>query len=240
VPDGGNGDIDGDPHKDVAGRLLLQPFRNSTSDHFRGLGLGIAGSRGRQEGTTGAPGLASYRTVGQQPFFAYRSSGQAAGTVLADGHRTRVSPQGFWYFRALGVVAEYVRSRQEVRRDSSAAELTHTAWQGTATLVLTGEDASASGVRPRTVFDPRRGTLGAVELAARGGALTLDRDAFPIYADPSRSASAARHWGAGVNWYLNRNVRISADYDHTRFSAAAGATRREAEQGILTRVQLSF
>lgn len=240
VVDGGSGDVDVDPHKDVAGRLFLQPFRGAGPELLRGLGVGIAGSRGRQEGTATAPGLPGYRTVGQQSFFAYRSNGQAAGTAIADGRRTRLSPQGWLYFRGLGLTGEHVSATHRVRRESEVAELTHRAWQGTATLLLTGEDAAYTGVRPRAVFDPARRTWGAVELAARASRLEVDEDAFPTFADPARSASSARHWGVGVNWYLNRNVRLSADYDRTTFGAAGDAPRRDPEQGILTRVQLSF
>jgi phosphate-selective porin OprO/OprP len=147
VVDGGSGDLDADGRKEVAGRLFLQPYRNRPSGLLRGLGFGVAGSRGSERGTVAAPGLASYKSPGQQGFFSWRANGQAAGTVIADGARERVSPQAFFYHGPQGVMGEYVASRQRVRRDSSAARLTSRAWQVEAGYVLTGEDASYAGAR---------------------------------------------------------------------------------------------
>lgn len=241
VPDGGSADLDADGRKELAGRIFAQPFRNANVDFFRGLGIGIAASRGKEIGAPTATGLGGYRSPGQQVFFSFRSNGQAAGTTVADGGHERISPQGFFYRRALGILAEHVTSTQEVRRDTASARLTSTAWQVAGSYVLTGEDASFSGVRPAKSFDPARGGYGAVEVTARVSALDADDDAFPFFADPERSASAAREWAVGVNWYLNRNVKLTVDYGRTRFDGGAleGADR-ETEAGILTRMQVAF
>jgi phosphate-selective porin OprO and OprP len=90
VPNGGSADLDADGRKEVAGRLFAQPFRNAPSGFFRGLGVGVAASRGSERGTPSATGLGSYRSPGQRVFFGWRANGQAAGTVVADG-RTRGS-----------------------------------------------------------------------------------------------------------------------------------------------------
>jgi phosphate-selective porin OprO/OprP len=240
VPDGGSADLDTDGRKELAGRVFAQPFRNGSSDLLRGIGIGVAGSTGGEEGTPTATGLNSYRSPGQQVFFSYRSNGQAAGTTVADGDRRRVSPQGWLYYRSIGVIAEHVTSRQQVRRDTAAAELTNTAWQAAASYVLTGEDASYTGVRPLRSFDPAKGAWGAVELTGRLSALEVDGDAFPVFADPERSASAAREWAVGVNWYLNRNVKVTVDYGSTRFAGGRAGGERQTEQGLLTRFQVAF
>jgi len=240
VPDGGSADLDTDGRKELAGRVFAQPFRNGSSDLLRGIGVGIAGSTGKEEGIPTATGLAGYRSPGQQTFFSYRSNGQAAGTTVADGDRRRVSPQGWLYYRSIGVIAEHVTSTQQVRRDTVAAELTNTAWQAAASYVLTGEDASYTGVRPLRSFDPAKGAWGAVELTGRLSALEVDDDAFPLFADPERSASAAREWAVGVNWYLNRNVKVTVDYGSTRFDGGKAGGDRQTEQGILTRFQVAF
>ena len=240
VPDGGSADLDADGRKEVAGRLFAQPFRNAPTGFLRGLGVGIAASSGSERGTPTATGLGSYRSPGQQVFFSWRSNGQAAGTTVADGAHERVSPQAFFYRGPLGVLAEHVTSTQQVRRDTAAARLTSRAWQVAAGYVLTGEDASYGGVRPRQAFDPARRAFGAVELTARLSALEADPDAFPFFADPERSASAAREWAVGVNWYLNRNARVTVDYGRTRFDGGAAGRDRETEEGILTRFQIAF
>ena len=102
------------------------------------------------------------------------------------------------------------------------------------------EDASYAGVRPRRALDPAARAWGAVELTGRLSALEADGDAFPRFADPERSASAAREWALGVNWYLNRNARVTVDYGRTRFDGGAAGRDRATEQGLFTRFQLAF
>ncbi|HLN80691.1 MAG TPA: porin, partial [Thermoanaerobaculia bacterium] len=124
VPDGGSGDSDNNDAKDVAARVFTQPFAGG-GGVAADLGFGVAVSFGDQTGAVAAPNLPSFRTAGQLVFFSYRSDGTAAGTSVADGSRTRVSPQAFFYRRHLGILAEYVESRQELRRGSTRAELTN-------------------------------------------------------------------------------------------------------------------
>jgi phosphate-selective porin OprO/OprP len=239
TPDLGNGDGDRSNAKDVAGRLFFQPFLRRGPALLRVLGLGIAASSGNETGSTASSGLASYRTPGQQVFFAYRSDGTAAGTVVAEGRRQRVVPQGFLYSGPFGLLWEYAASRQHVRLGSSEAVLTHRAWQVAGSVAVTGEPASYRGVTPRHPFDPDSATWGALELALRYGEVRLDSAAFPTYANPATSAAAARSWGVSVNWYLARGVRLSATYERTGFDAAAG-TPRTPERFLVTRLQMGF
>jgi phosphate-selective porin OprO and OprP len=44
----------------------------------------------------------------------------------------------------------------------------------------------------------------------------------------------------GVNWYLNRDVKLMLDYDQTRFHDGAPGGDRPTEHAIMTRVQLVF
>lgn len=241
APDNSTDDVDTGDGKDVAGRLFLNPFRNTSVRPLQELGVGIAATRGEQEGTAAAPGLPTLRSsLGREPFLRFRGDGTAANTVVADGQRTRVSPQGYFYLGSFGSTAEYVRSVQEVRRGEAAGELASHAWQTTATYVLTGEPATYRGVTPARPFSPRAGSWGAVELAARASALEVDRDAFPLYADPARWSRSVEAWAVGVNWYLNRDVRVLVNYERTSFDAAAGGTARPAEQALVTRFQVAF
>lgn len=78
-----------------------------------------------------APGtsfLPSYKTSGQQTFFSFRTrTGEpdkdfsTDNNVLADGNRTRISPQAYYYWRPFGLLGEYVRTSQEVRRSNDVA-----------------------------------------------------------------------------------------------------------------------
>ena len=187
APDAAISDGDVSTGKDVVGRVLLRPFATSTV--LPDLGLGVAASRGTEQGTLTATALPSYKTTGQLSLFKYRADGTAANTVIAQGRRTRVSPQGYLYAGPVGVLAEYVQSTQHVKRAASAAALTTSAWQVSGGWVLTGERESYTGIAPNHPLDGgSTGGLGALELVARYGALTTDADAFPTYADAATQA----------------------------------------------------
>jgi len=218
-----------------AGRLFLEPWKGSDSA-LAGLGFGVAGSIGDKRGS-GNAFLPRYRSQGQNPFFNYRSA------VLADGEHSRWSPQGYYYHGAFGVLAEYIRSSQELREPVSGTRgaFDNQAWQLVASYVLTGEKAGYRGVtRPNQPFTVGGAGWGAFELAARYGRLEVDEDAFPVFADPNAVSDSARSWGLGLNWYLNENLKLVTNYTHTRFGAAVGGAPRDEEKTLFTRAQFSF
>ena len=53
-----------------------------------------------------------------------------------------------------------------------------------------------------------------------------DDDAFPIYASPTASATKAFSWGLGLNWHLNKNVKVNLNYDQTDFKGGAATDLR--------------
>jgi phosphate-selective porin OprO/OprP len=238
VPDGGSGDSDTDDSKDVVARVFAQPFA-AGGGTLGDLGLGIAVTFGDQAGDVTAPGLPAFRTSGQLVFFSYRSDGTAAGTAVAAGGRTRISPQAFFYRGHLGILAEYVQSKQEVRRGTTRADLTNRAWQTSVSWVL-GGSASYRGVAPARPFTGPGSGPGAFELAARYSRLDVDRDAFPAFANPASAARIARGLGLGVNWWANRNARLMVSFEKTAFDGGASADDRPDETVLLTRFQVGF
>jgi phosphate-selective porin OprO and OprP len=225
-----NGDFDND--KDFAGRLFFEPLKSTRIAALQGLGFGVGGSYGDQSGTSA---VNKYKTDGQQTLFSYRS------TVSGDGEHWRISPQGYWYYGPFGVLTEYVQSSEKVVAGANSATLNDHAWEVTASWILTGEKNSYQGVTPDEAFDPFKGHWGAVGLFARYAQLDIDSDAFPIFADPTTSAKSADAWSVGLSWWLNKNVRVNADFSRTTFSGGAnGAVTREPEEVFFTRIQLAF
>jgi|1185.fasta_scaffold10387_2 phosphate-selective porin OprO/OprP len=242
VPDLGNGDGDLNDSKDLDARVFLQPI---TKGSLKGLGIGIAGTTGTEQGglsgTTLSSGLPAYRSPGQQTVFRYRTDvAVPLNSVLANGRRSRLVPQGYFYSGPFGIQSEYAVSRQEVRLGPSAAELTHTAWQASGSFFLTGEKAGFRSPTPKKVFDPSQKGFGALELVARYGELDVDDDAFPTFASPTSAITKEKSAGVGLNWYLNKQIKVAVNYEHTAFDGGAADGDRKAEDFFVTRFQHSF
>lgn len=228
VRDGASGDSDNNDDKDVAGRLWVQPFKLTKIAALQGLGFGVAGTYGEE---TGLP--PEYKTPAQQISFHYNAS------TVVDGDRYRIVPQFYYSWGPLGLLGEYALSKSQVRNGTTAAPIESDAWQLAATYVLTGENASFKGVKPKKDFG--EDGFGAWELAARYGELNVDQDAFRLgFADEQDSVRSEKSFEIGLNWYLNRNVKAVLDWEHTSFVGGDLKGNRESENALLTRVQLAF
>ena len=222
--DGASVVTDVDADREVAGRLFATPFAGGASAG-KHLGFGVAGTYGSR---AGAP--AAYRTIGQQTFFRWRDG------VANDGAAWRVVPQLHYYRGPAGVLAEYALSSQELASGALAGEVEVSAWTVNGAWVLTGEELAFGGLTPARPIDGGAGGIGAWQLVARATELEVDDAAFPLFADPTRAARRARTLGLGVNWYLNRMVRFSADYNHTDLDGGP----LEGERVLIARAQLRF
>ena len=246
--DGGSsealGDVDVNDDKEYALRLFSHPFAGSEG-RLGGLGIGIAGTWTDQTGTATLPLLPAFRTPEGVTFFRYR-----AGTTptLADGERTRIAPQFYYYAGRLGLLGEYIEVSQDVSRLTDtglrSGTVDTTAWQLAGSWFLTGEDATFKGYKPLSAFKPGEG-WGGLELVARVHQLEIDEAAFAggadSFADPQASASKATGWTVGLNWYLNENLKWMLDYERTSFEggAAEGADRDDTD-AVLLRLALGF
>lgn len=257
--DGRNsGNVDVDDDKEFAGRLFVQPLKQSGLTGLQGFGFGLGGSYSQVTSnaaslpnTTGGT-LPGYATDGQQQFFAYNP---AQGTVVADGAQWRLSPQFSYLVGPFGLLGEYAISHQSVYNSFTQArtELEHKGWQISAQWVLTGEAASFNGITPNRPFNLGNGGWGAWQLVGRYGQLDIDNDAFQGFSNPALSARSATSWAVGINWWLNRNARILTSFSHTSFEGGGGfnpidsttfvppaTVTAQDENVFFTRLQLSF
>jgi phosphate-selective porin OprO/OprP len=233
VPDGASSSSDPDTNdgKDLAGRVVVHPFRSAgtgAGDRLTGLGFQIGGSVGRQSGA-----LPVFRTSVGQTYFAY-----APGTA-ADGTRTRVSPALFYYYRALGVFGEYMRTTQRITRADVVADAVHDGWEVTGSYVLTGEAASERGVRPRRPFSPPSGDWGALQAIARYSRVELDSRVFPLALAAAGMADAATSFTVGLNWYPATVFKYYLTFERTTFEPGEGPERAD-ENVIVFRLQLGI
>lgn len=270
--DNANRDPDTSDDKDVAARLFGAPFKDTGWAALEGLSLGVGASFGQDDPARGtlaanpgggalgaaASNLPTYVSPGANQFFGYVNAG---GVVVGDGEHLRISPQLYYTWGPLDVLGEYIVSKQDVRVVTAATDapiagpagerrsVANRAWQVEAGYVLTGENASYKGVVPEG-GGVGSGGWGAVQVVFRVSKLDIDTDVFDdvlanAVADRRFSAKSALNLGAGVNWWLNRNIRVVLNYDRTEFEWGGGGTNvapedKDTEHVIRSRIQLSF
>jgi phosphate-selective porin OprO and OprP len=234
VPDNGLSDASPSSHRDYAARIFLTPFLPEAKNPLSGLGIGIGATGGSVDGIA----LASYKTFGQNTFFSF-----ASGVTLA-GHRTRLAPQAYYYLGPFGAIAEYTLSEEGLQKGTVRRDIAFRAWQIGASYILTGEKKGFTSPVPRKAFDPHNHGWGAVEVAVRTSDFSAEQGIYNYgFASPTTTPSHAKEWVGGVNWYLNRMLRISLDYGNTNFgggATAAAGGNRPSEKALLQRFQLNF
>jgi len=232
VPDNSLSDSAPSSHHDYSGRIFLTPFVRDDNRFLKGLGAGIGASGGSVDGIA----LPAYKTVGQNTFLSFASG------VTSAGHRTRLAPQTYYYVGPFGLLAEYTLAEEGLQKTNIRHDIAFRAWQVEASYILTGEGKSFLSPTPKHIFDPLHNSWGALELAIRTGDFSAEKALFNYgFASTATSPRTDREWVGGLNWYLNRLVRISFDYGHSAFGGGApGVLNKLPEQVILVRFQLNF
>jgi phosphate-selective porin OprO/OprP len=235
VADNASAEGDDANHKDIAARVFVRPVR-------KGIGLGGAVTYGKRTGSASAPNTPVYKTAGQSTFFALAAGETPDETPVADGVHWRATAQGSYYGGPFAAFAEYVRSTQHVDLGGTDHRFVADAWQVAAQWVITGEDATEKSVTPAHAFDPSTGHIGALDLVARIGALRIVDEGVYMsgVADAAKAAKRAYSAGVGIDWFMNRAVRVGLNLDHTRFRLGATDGDRAPESTFLGRVQAVF
>jgi phosphate-selective porin OprO/OprP len=240
-------DLDTNDGKDFVGRVFMTPFVIGENEYLKGLGFGFAGTYGDERGAT----ISTYKTYGMSTWFTYNKG------VTASGLRARLEPQMYYYWRSLGLMAEYAQDEHSLNLftkvgSGASAHLinrtdtfTDSGYFAQASYLLTGEDASYGWVKPYHSFDPRNGFWGAWEVAARISNVSAQTRQFQLgFASSNVSANTATEWAAGINWYLTPNVKWQFDYANTYFNGGAGVkgavNDRPNESVFESQLQISF
>ncbi|MBI1791044.1 MAG: hypothetical protein HYR60_26240 [Acidobacteria bacterium] len=139
------------------------------------------------------------------------------------GHRLRLGSEMQWTPGPFGLKGEFMHVREQRFGQGLGGEdlpdQIERGWYVSGSWVVTGE-AKAGGVRPRRDFLLGHG-FGAWELAGRLEQLRFGSSEHP--GRPSRSIRAAnilpnsdRAWTFGVNWYLNRFLKVQLNGAHEK------------------------
>jgi phosphate-selective porin OprO/OprP len=174
-----------------AARVFIQPFRGSRS---RASSLHVGAAVASSSVPLGFPGIRA-RTVFGASFF--------DSDVWVKGHRQRTGIEAKWKPGRVSVQSEYIRLSDERRgqsvEDGDLSPLVAQGWYVSGTYAL---------VRKRKPY-------GTVELAARYETLSFGSGTSSELSTSERAdavlGNRQRALTAGVNWYLNRWVKIQAN-----------------------------
>jgi phosphate-selective porin OprO and OprP len=168
--------------------------------------------------------------------------------VYVKGRRLRVGTEFNWQPGPFTLKSEWIQVGEE-RNDQSIRETdlpskVSRGWYVVGAWVLTGE-SSDGGVQPRHPF-PNSG-IGAIEIATR-----LEQERFGSSEHPGTAQSGPRSanifgnsdraWTAGINWYLNRFVKVQLNGIHETIEDVnrAPITGREKYWMGILRLQFSM
>ncbi|OAI46796.1 hypothetical protein AYO44_10700 [Planctomycetaceae bacterium SCGC AG-212-F19] len=277
-----NGDFDTNNRKDVFGRLVYRPFQEI--EWLKGLQGGVSVSTGIEQGTIfNNPGTTTVtndltaltlRTPAQIPWFKFNNIANAGGgtsnIVLPDGLRDRISPEVTYFYKGLGLAAQYFHQIQQVRESNAGpAERIHISvpvngFYVLGTYLLTGEERTtySEPITPLHEFDPCHPWTcrGAWELVARVSRVDMGDEVFEPFvigvggnravvrlADPTLWTRGVTEMTVGFNWYWTKWVRWQFNWEHDYFDQPvrlgplnSPAGLLKHDDALLTRLQLIF
>jgi phosphate-selective porin OprO and OprP len=197
----------------VAGRVVLQPWR-STKSLLRDLAIGTAFTA--SDVPEGVVALRA-RTSVDSPFY--------EPDLWVKGERRRIGFEARWRPGPFSLKSEYVKLTQErLGQSSDETDLSKffgEGWYVSGTWAITGENKEDGVDEPRRpIF---QGGFGAVELALRLENITYGSMAHDDVPSSGPRADVVlgnsnRLSTYGVNWYLNRWVKIQVNFVRERLS----------------------
>ena len=216
----------------ITGRATMAPINTSTSLVHLGVNVGYRGMTDSDNDVT-----FKYESSNMSDtYFTKASIADVSGATLA----------GFDAALMLGPFsAQGEFANTWLARDNGQGGLDFRAWYVQAAWTLTGESRSYKGsqgkfkrLKPENAFSWQRGTWGAVELATRIDG--NDLNSGDIEGGEEMSLTIA------LNWYLNNNIRLMADYRYafdiqdSAFTNVDGSVPDTGLHGFTLRTQLTF
>lgn len=224
---------DNNDNFDLGGRLVLAPFIKSQDNLLHDFYIGGSVITGHSDETLAGGG---FTTASGNRFLTY-----AANTRHAN-NRTRFGGELQWIYGPGDIKAEYVAARlNDVERLGTTTGVNVDSWYASASYILTGErKVRNKGIVPKKPFSIKDGGLGAWEVAFRFEQFFVNDNPFSLgFATGTDHVDA---YTAGLNWWLNRHIRLMFDYELNRFSNAVqiGSESQNQEHLFLGRAQYDF
>ncbi len=237
--------------KEIAGRLVLQPFRKWGPSLLKGLHIGGSYAFARLD--TSDFNFA-VRTPARTKFFTVQARAKFHMTQEVDA----LERYGFEFAYSCGplvLMAEYIRAEfRDVRlSDTTQFDFDMRGWYAGFLLMLTGEKPSLEGgvlqkIRPHNNFDPRKRNWGAWGIGFRYQEFEAGRVVYRSLVNQGFSIRETKAFTLGINWYLNAMMRVTLNYSHTKFEDPlylgthwkGYSYYEDSEHAWITRFQLEF
>jgi phosphate-selective porin OprO/OprP len=214
--------------KDILLYLNYRPFENVEEDGpLQNLNIGGSFCYGEQDQSplpidfhTSASATTSGGTTVGVPTFLHLNS-----NVVERGKRMMWESHLAYYYKSLTVQAAMDGGENTYAFSNAAGSVPVSVWAWHAQFgyFLTGEELDRrTQVDVKRPFDLRKGKrgIGAWEIQARFDRFQLDGDVFSKgLADPTLWTNRVNTIDCGVNWYLNRYVRIAFDWQHAQYGS---------------------
>jgi phosphate-selective porin OprO/OprP len=106
------------------------------------------------------------------------------------------------------------------------------AWYLQTTWTVTGEGRAYKAAEGVPDIVKPTGKWGAVELVAKYDWIAFDAD--------DRSTESARGYLAGINWYVDKHIKLMLNYTHLDSNNLVDGDEDETSDVISTRIQFAF
>lgn len=218
-------DLNDEPN--FIGFVNARPFRHSTRfEALNYLNLGGSVDVGNMDSnlapaplrTSVNSSLGSGASTASPAFLSFNNS------VREEGPRALYSLHAAWFYKRLSVLAEWDRGLVGYRSAPDAFGRVQVPVDGyyvQAGFFLTGEHVTRRGpIDIKKPFNLKRDEfgLGAFELAARYASLRLGDEVFTTgLSDPNQWSDSVGVYDIGINWYLNKYLKVYFDWQHSEF-----------------------
>lgn len=214
--------------KDVTAYLNFRPFRGSKG-LLDGLNFGGSADWGTQDNPLVPNVFRTSVNASSDVLGAETGANQAAVPFLAFNNNVRErGPRSLWELHLLYTLGSFSALASwdagvvsYARNGERPVGLPVGGFNVQASYFLTGESAEdRSNFAPKKPFSLKAGSrgIGAVEPYARISGVTIGREVFTAgLADPNLWSNRAVQLDVGVNWYINRYVKLYLDWERANF-----------------------
>ena len=215
-------------HQDIMAFLNFKPFEQKPDSILRNLQVGGSLDAGIENNplspavlTTSSPATPLPLIPGSAsvPFLAFNNG------VVERGYRALWELHVAYYYKGLSFLGAWDSGFQDYARGSSGPPPVRVPTGGYFAqfgYILTGETIrDRMLIEPLRPFDLRPGHfgLGALEATARFSDLTLGRQVFTGgLANPNLWTNQVQMVDVGLNWYLNKFLKVYLDWEHAMFA----------------------